>query len=179
MRLERAGLISGLLVTQRAVSDQIANGSAVMDTPWNVRGCRWSKICQGPCGLSELPRGELNVCWHLALRRDSETCRKLLLSLEVRPPRFPAQVPGAGPLLERATSAVSRRIHNSLHAVNRVTYEEFRVPPAVQCETCMTRERSMGIKPRINVEPHMIRPKPDRKQTPCQPPLEMRCPYAP
>ena len=114
VRLERAGLISGLLVTQRAILNQVANGSAVMDTPWNVRGCRWSKVCQGLCGLSELPGGRLNVCWHLALRRDSETCRKLLLSLEVRPPKFPAQVLGAGPLLERATSAVSRCIHNPL-----------------------------------------------------------------
>ena len=58
-----------LSVTQRAVS-KVANGPAVMDVPWNVRGCRWSETCQGPCGLSELPGGRLNVCWHLTLRRD-------------------------------------------------------------------------------------------------------------
>jgi hypothetical protein len=42
-----------------------------------------SKICQGPFGLSKLPKGKLNVGWLLQPRSDSETCQKLLLSLEV------------------------------------------------------------------------------------------------
>ena len=94
-----------------------------------------------------------------------------MLSLEVGL-RFPALVLGAGPLLERSTSAVSRRTHYLLCVGFMCdSINSLESPPAVQSETCMTRERSFGILPRIYVAPQMIRPKPDRKQTPCQPPL--------